>query len=191
MLSTALKGIVISPVFLALLLCQSALSSQNNGSIRDTLQGSYSEEAMLKASDLYNSLDIGKEDQDGILDTVGWMASSNLSVDVILEYLNLVSELYDAGISIRDISLKAREGIAKGVSPERIIAVLNDRVQRLKDARVLVLTLENKGVEFLDKQMTYRILANYLSRGISSEEIMSKVYESDFGDYRALESVVR
>ncbi|MFV1957626.1 MAG: hypothetical protein ACC669_10000 [bacterium] len=191
MLSTALKGIVISPVFLALLLCQSALSSQNNGSIRDILQGSYSEEAILKTSDLYNSLDIGKEDKDGILDTVEWMASSNLSVDVILEYLNLVSELYDAGISIRDISLKAREGIAKGVSPERIIAVLNDRVQRLKDARVLVLTLENKGVEFLDKQMTYRILANYLSRGISSEEIMSKVYESDFGDYRALESVVR
>lgn len=191
MLSTVFKGIAISPVILVLILCQSALSSQNDGSIRDALAGSYSEEAILKVSDLYNSLEIGKEDKESILDTVGWMASSDLSVDVVLKYLNLASDLYSAGISTRDISLKAREGIAKGVGQERIIVVLKDRVQRLKDARVLALTLENEGIGFLDRQMTYRILADYLSRGIPSEEIMKKVTEGDFGDYQALESVVK
>ncbi len=191
MLSTVFKGIAISPVILVLILCQSALSSQNDGSIRDALAGSYSEEAILKVSDLYNSLEIGKEDKESILDTVGWMASSDLSVDVVLKYLNLASDLYSAGISTRDISLKAREGIAKGVSQGRIIVVLKDRAQRLKDARVLALTLENEGIGFLDRQMTYRILADYLSRGIPSEEIMKKVTEGDFGDYQALESVVK
>lgn len=191
MLSTVFKGIAISPVILVLILCQSALSSQNDGSIRDALAGSYSEEGILKVSDLYNSLEIGKEDKEGILDTVGWMASSDLSVDVVLKYLSLASDLYSAGISTRDISLKAREGIAKGVSQGRIIVVLKDRAQRLKDARVLALTLENEGIGFLDRQMTYRILADYLSRGIPSEEIMKKVTRSDFGDYQALESVVK
>ena len=190
MFGTVLKSIAITPVILLFLLCNSAFSSQNDGSIGEVIGEVFAEETVDKASDIFNSLDIGKEDKQGILKTVEWMVSSDLKAEAVLEYLSQASVLSGAGISTKDISHKIREGIAKGISQERIIAVLKDRVQRLKDARVLALTLENEGVGFLDRQMSYRILADYLSRGIPSDKIMSKALKRDFEDYQALESVV-
>ncbi len=191
MFGTALKSIAITPVILLLLLGNSAFSSQNDGSMGDVIVEVFAEETVDRASDIFNSLDIEKEDKQGILKTVEWMVSSDLKAEAVLEYLSQASVLSGAGISIKDISHKIREGIAKGISQERIIAVLKDRVQRLKDARVLALTLENEGIGFLDRQMSYRILADYLSRGIPSDRIMSKALKRDFEDYQALESVVK
>jgi len=61
----------------------------------------------------------------------------------------------------------------------------------LKSARVVVLSLENEGVDFLDKQMSYRVLADYLARGVSPDELSTQVLKRDLGDYPALENVIR
>ena len=123
--------------------------------------------------------------------TIEIFSQAGFSAGQCLDYLKLTSELQRAGISLQDLASKVREGVAKKVSPERISAVMEDRVRWLKSARVVVLSLENEGVAFLDKQMSYRVLADYLARGVAPEEISQRVLEGDLSDYPALGNVIR
>jgi len=116
---------------------------------------------------------------------------SGFPAGTCLDYVNLVSGLVKADISLGDLTSKVREGIAKGASPERIAVVIRDRADWLKRARVIVLSLENEGVSFLDKQMAYRVIADYLTRGVSPDELTAQVMEKDLGNYPALENVLR
>lgn len=186
-----LKATIATLLFLLFAVGPAVSSPGDFTDIRDTMKGSYPEEIIAKAETLLVSVESVDKGAADIVDTVEWMASSNITGSLIIEYLSLVSDLSGAGISPTDLSSKAREGLAKGVKQERIISVLRSRAESLKAARVLALALEDEGVVFLDRQMTYRILANYLSRGIKSEEIISKTSARDFSQYQALESVVK
>ena len=107
------------------------------------------------------------------------------------EYLKVAAYLSRAGIELDDLTTKIKEGIAKKVEPQRLNKVIAQRGEALQEARVVVLNLEDGGVEFLNRQMTYSVIADYLLRGISSESIMEKVSQSDFSNYPALENLVR
>ncbi len=184
--------VTIASLLLLLLTAGSVSSSPGDlDNIRESMRDAYPEEIISRTESILSSSGSADGGQTDIIDTVEWMVSSKLTGSLIIEYLTLASDLSGAGISPADLSHKAREGIAKGVKPERIISVLKSRTDSLKDARVLALSLENEGVVFLDRQMTYRILADYLSRGIKNEEIISKATTRDFSQYQALESVVK
>ena len=107
------------------------------------------------------------------------------------EYLRLAAELSKAGIELEDLTNKIREGLAKKVSPERLNVVIGNRAEALKKARILTLKLVEEGTEFLDRQMTYTILADYMLRGVQAEELRVSVLEGDLSSYPALENLIR
>lgn len=105
--------------------------------------------------------------------------------------LEVAGDLSRAGISIHDICCKVREGVAKKAESGRVMAVVADRAGKLKDGRVLVLDLSSEGTVFLDQQMAFRVVADYLARGIPAPELRKRVLARSLGDFPALENLIR
>jgi len=144
-----------------------------------------------EAQGIVGSLELDDEEVVHFRETVDVFREQGFPARSCLDYVNLAYGLNKADISLEDLAYKVREGVAKGATPDRVMVVINDRVGWLKSARVVVLSLENEGVDFLDKQMSYRVLADYLARGVSPDELSTQVLKRDLGDYPALENVIR
>ncbi|GBE14539.1 MAG TPA: hypothetical protein ENH32_01275 [Proteobacteria bacterium] len=166
-----------------------AVSAEGND-LRSVLQNAYGESVSSKAAAL-GFLDLTGEEAGYLKETVEMFAGAGFSARLCLDYLDLASGLVGAGISLKDIEAKVREGIAKNAGGSRVVAVITDRTQWLKKARALTLSLENDGVSFLDKQMSYRVFADYLARGVSGEDLGTHVMLRELDDYPALENLVR
>jgi hypothetical protein len=161
------------------------------GDIYPVLRDACSEAVADKAMAILGPVDLPDDELAYLNKTLEMFHESGFPPGTCLDYVNLVSGLEKADISLEDLTSKVREGIAKSASPERIAAVIRDRADWLKRARVVVLSLENEGVSFLDKQMAYRVMADYLTRGVSPEELTARVMEKDLDNYPALEHVIR
>src|SRR5512138_915533 len=113
----------------------------------------------------------GDADREALRQAVSAMAGAGYPAESFSRILQLARGLSQAGIGVNDLSSKVQEGVAKKVPVDRVMSVLSDRAERLKDGRVLVLDLTGEGTVFLDQQMAFRVMADYLARGITREEL--------------------
>ena len=155
------------------------------------LAEAYGEEVARECSDYYSGLNIPEGMVLSVREAIERLVEAGYPSGCPLEYLKVAADLSRAGIDLDDLTNKIREGIAKKVEPQRLNRVLAQRAEALKEGRVVVLELEGSGVDFLNKQMAYSVMADYLLRGISRDSIMEKVVQGDLGDYPALANLIR
>ncbi len=137
------------------------------------------------------SLSLPSPDKEGLREAVTSMEEAGFPGEALEKLVYLARDLASAGISTNDLVSKVREGMAKKVGYERVMAVLGERVSRLKEARILVLELIAEGIVFIDQQMAYQVVADYLSRGISSRDLRKLVLQRSLADFPALDNVLR
>jgi hypothetical protein len=133
----------------------------------------------------------GEADREGLRRAFAAMTDAGYPPESFSLLLRLAADLSAAGISVDDLSSKVSEGLAKKVPPDRVMAVLAERADRLKDGRVLVLDLSSEGTAFLDQQMAFRVLADYLSRGVPSAELRRRILTRSFADFPSLENIIK
>lgn len=133
----------------------------------------------------------GDADRESLRQAAAVMAESGYPAEAAPRLLQLARELAQAGIGVDDLASKVKEGVAKKVAPDRVMAVLSERAERLKDGRALVLDLSGEGTVFLDQQMAFRVIADYMARGISREELRKRILSRSLADFPALENVIR
>ena len=155
------------------------------------LTEAYGSQTARECRDYYSSLNIPEDQVAAVRDSIVRLVEAGYPSGCPREYLRLAADLSKAGIDLDDLTNKIREGIAKKVKPQRLNKVIAQRGEALQEARVLVLDLEAGGIKFLDRQMTYRVMADYLLRGVSPEEIKTSLTEGDLSKFPALDNVIR
>ncbi|MDF1534984.1 MAG: hypothetical protein P1S46_00590 [bacterium] len=188
--STLTKGLFVTSLALALLTVP-VDGSCSWKEVDSILRQAYGPEVALECESYYGSLDIPEEQIAPIRDAVRILVEAGYPVGCPREYLEFASELARADIALKDLSNKIREGVAKKVSAERLNTVLQQRTKALQEARVIVLGLADRGVVFLDRQMAYSVIADYLLRGIMTNDLEGALLEGDLARYPALENVIR
>jgi hypothetical protein len=159
--------------------------------INTILTEAYGEKVAKECSDYYSGLNIPEDKALPIQKAIERLVEAGYPSGCPIEYLKVAAALSRAGIDFDDLTNKIREGIAKQVEPARLIRVITQRAEALQEARVVVLNLEEADVEFLDRQMAYSVIADYLMRGISRGPIVEKVSQGDLSSYPALENLIR
>ena len=159
--------------------------------IDEILREAYGKQTAKECRDYYSSLDIPEEQLKSVKESISRFVKAGYPSGCPREYLRLAAELSKAGIDLDDLTNKIREGLAKNVSPERLIAVITRRAEVLKEARILTLKLIDQGTEFPDRQMAYTVMADYLLRGVDSQELFSRVADRDLSKFPALENVIQ
>jgi hypothetical protein len=175
-------------------LCLCFLPSSGYSGVKEIntiLTKAYGEKVARECSDYYRSLNIPEDKALSIQKAVERLVEAGYPSGCPIEYLKVAAALSRAGIDFDDLTNKIREGIAKKVEPARLIRVITQRAEALQEARVVVLNLEEADVEFLDRQMAYSVIADYLMRGISRGPIVEKVSQGDLSSYPALENLIR
>ncbi len=155
------------------------------------LTKAYGTQAARECRDYYSTLNIPDDQVAAVRDVIARLVEAEYPSGCPREYLSLAADLSKAGVDLDDLTNKIREGIAKKVEPQRLNKVIARRGEALQEARVVVLNLEAGGVEFLDRQMTYSVIADYLLRGISRDSIIEKISIGELSNYPALENLVR
>ena len=155
------------------------------------MQEAYGAQAVRECQDHYKGLDLADDQAAVVREGIAILVQAGYPSGCPKEYLKLVAQLSRAGIHLNDLTNKIREGVAKNVSPVRLTAVITRRAEALLEARVLTLKLAGEKVEFLDRQMTYTVIGDYLLRGVKPEELMAGVLNGDLGQYPALERLIR
>jgi hypothetical protein len=155
------------------------------------LQEAYGEQAVRECRDLYKNLDLAQDQAAAVREGIAILVKAGYPSGCPKEYLKLVAELSRAGIHLNDLTNKIREGIAKKVSPKRLTAVITRRAEALLEARVITLKLVEEKVEFLDRQMAYSVIGDYLLRGVRPQEFMTDILEGQLSRYPALENLIR
>jgi len=159
--------------------------------VDEVLREVYGEQEASQCRDYYSSLDISADEAELVSQALERLDGAGYPSATAGEYIRLLTELSRAGIHLEDLTNKVTEGVAKKVSPERLTVVMVHRVDALKEGRVLTLKLAGEGIRFLDQQMTYTVVADYLLRGVRSEDLMSSVAEGKLDKYPALENLIR
>jgi len=155
------------------------------------LAEAYGDKVARECADYYQGLEIPEDTVPSVGEAIARLVKAGYPAGCPVEYLKAAGDLSRAGIDVSDLTSKISEGIAKKVSPERLNRVLAQRAEALQEARVLVLSLEGSGVEFLDKQMAYRVMADYLLRGVGPDDLRSGLIEGDLKSFPALDNVLR
>jgi hypothetical protein len=155
------------------------------------LRQAFGPEVARECQDYYGSLEIPEEQVAYVRDAVQSLVDAGYPAGCPREYLKCASQLVKADIALQDLTNKIREGVAKKVSPERLDKVVKQRTEALQEARVITLGLADGGVEFLDRQMAYSVIADYLLRGIQTSDLEKALLEGKIKEYPALENVVR
>jgi hypothetical protein len=155
------------------------------------LRQAYGPEVARECEDYYSSLGIPVDQIAPVRDAVQSLVDAGYPAGCPRDYLKFASQLVRADIALQDLTNKIREGVAKKVSPERLDRVIEQRTEALLEARVIALSLANGGVEFLDRQMAYSVIADYLLRGIQTSDLESALLEGKLAQFPALENVVR
>ena len=167
-----------------------AISFGSWSQVDKILTEAYGAQAARECSDFFDALNIPDDQVAGVRDSIARLVEAGYPSGCPKEYLKLAADLSQAGIDLDDLTNKIREGIAKQVSPERLNRVIDDRVKALKEARVFTLKLVENNIKFLDRQMAYRVIADYLLRGVSPQELMTSILEGKLEKYPALDSVI-
>jgi hypothetical protein len=88
---------------------------------------------------------------------------------------------------------KAREGMAKGASPVRVVEAVEAKVESLSASRNVLKSLRSRGYRVLDVQNASIVVSTYLESGYSQEEIVSEIDRKGIlgAGFAALSDVVR
>ncbi len=159
--------------------------------LRDQLGPAFPAEKVAEAESLLGGLSLPAPEMGKVREGALLLARGAFPPSAVTDFLALCARLNAAGISPSDLVSKVQEGTAKRVESHRVTAVLEDRTGRLLQGRVLVLDLATAGVVFLDQQMAYRVVADYLARGISPVELRDRALRRDLADFPALDNVIR
>ena len=159
--------------------------------VDEILSEAYGPEVARECQDYYHSVDVPQDQVNSVRDAVVRLVEAGYPDGCPRDYLRMVAELAGAGINLQDLTNKIREGVAKKVNPERLVRVMEQRTEALKRARVLALELEGEGFVFLDRQMAYTVVADYLLRGVSPEDLRTGIVEGSLAKFPALENVLR
>ena len=167
-----------------------AISFGSWSQVEEILTEAYGVQTARECSDYYDALNIADDQVAAVRDSIARLVEAGYPSGCPKEYLKLAADLSRAGIDLGDLTNKIREGIAKKVSPERLTRVIDDRVKALLEARVFTLKLVENDIKFLDRQMAYSVIADYLLRGVSQQELMTSILEGKLEKYPALDSVI-
>ena len=184
------KGVALVTLALALLAVPVDVFSSWN-EIDTILREAFGPEVARECEDYYGSLGIPDAQVAPVKDAVQSLVTAGYPAGCPKEYLKFASQLIKADITLQDLTNKIREGIAKKVSPERLNRVVEQRSEALQEARVIALGVADDGVEFLDKQMAYSVIADYLLRGIQTSDLESALLDRNLKEFPALENVIR
>ena len=159
--------------------------------VESVLMETYGPDVARECGDYYRTLNIKDNMDKDIIQAIRILADSKFPPTCPRDYLRMASELSLAGIELGDMTRKIQEAVAKKVSPERLIRVLEQRKEALKNSRILVIELEESGVEFLSRQMAYTVFADYLLRGVSTDTMKEEVSQGKIENYPALGNLIR
>lgn len=180
------------PAFLAAgLILFPAPASGNWDRVDEVLREVYGEPEAGQCRDYYRSLEISADKAESVGLAIERMEKAAYPPPTAREFIRLLTELSRAGIEPDDLTNKVMEGVAKKVSAERLEAVMVHRADALKEGRVLTLKLAGEGTQFLDRQMTYTVMADYLLRGVPPADLMESITGGDLERFPALENLIR
>ncbi|MDF1526974.1 MAG: hypothetical protein P1S59_12000 [bacterium] len=184
------RGIVPMSLVAGVLLLFSTSAFGSWSQVDEILTEAYGAQTARECSDYYSTLNIPDDQVAAVRGSIARLVEAGYPSGCPWEYLKLAADLSKAGIDLDDLTNKIREGIAKKVSPERLTRVIDDRVKALLEARVFTLKLVENKIKFLDRQMAYSVIADYLLRGVSQQELMASILEGKLEKYPALDSVI-
>lgn len=186
-----LRGDLAVMTVIALLVLIPLAAAAATPKLDAVLADAYGTDAPAECRQYYQDLDLSDEDAATVEKSVKLLAEAGFPYPCPRDYLKTVAELSRAGIDLRDLSMKIQEAVAKQVAPERLVRVLQQRGAALKEARTVVLGLEDAGLGFLDRQMAYTVLADYLLRGVPAAELAEGIKRGDLDTYPAIGNVLR
>lgn len=106
----------------------------------------------------------------------------------IIGIFSLLNELAKDGLPTSPIINKAKEGFAKGVSPDRIILSLKEKSKNLQFAKYLVEEALLEGANIIDKNKAIEILAGSLTYNIP-EDMITDIFVEALQNKKKIEEV--
>lgn len=108
-------------------------------------------------------------------------------IEPLLEQVNRVGE---KGLPTEAMLNKVKEGLAKGVEPQRIDPVLRQMTSRLESAHEVLEEANARGVAEGNRQRALETMAEALARGATKDEVRDLLKLSQEGKYRATQEVL-
>jgi hypothetical protein len=108
-------------------------------------------------------------------------------IEPLLEQVNRVGE---KGFPTEAMVNKVKEGLAKGVEPQRIDPVLRQMTSRLESAHEVLEEANARGVAEGNRQRALETMAEALARGTTKDEVRDLVKLSQEGKHRATQEVL-
>lgn len=108
------------------------------------------------------------QDRDEIVRLGSAQGRSARDLDPLLEQVNKVGE---KGFPTESMVNKVKEGLVKGVEPQRIDQVLRQMTERLESAHEVLEEAKARGITEGNRQRALETMAEALARGTSKEEV--------------------
>lgn len=129
---------------------------------------SFQANQLLKAAEETVQFGISLEDTKEIIQK---SLDKKIKAYTIIGIFSLLNELAKDGLPTSPIINKAKEGFAKGVSPDKIILSLKEKSENLQFAKYLVEEALSEGANINDKNKAIEILAGSLTYNIPEDMI--------------------
>ena len=98
-------------------------------------------------------------------------AAQGHSAEDVGPLLEQVTKAGEKGLPTEPLANKVKEGLAKGVEPKRIDAVLRQLVTHFETAQELLKDAGQRGLAEGNRQRAMEMMAEALSRGVSGDEV--------------------
>ncbi|MFO0706594.1 MAG: hypothetical protein U0412_07040 [Nitrospira sp.] len=98
-------------------------------------------------------------------------AAQGHSAEDVASLLEQVSKAGEKGLPTEPLANKVKEGLAKGVEPKRIDAVVRQLVTHLETAQEILKEAGQRGMAEGNRQRAVEMMAEALSRGVSGDEV--------------------
>ena len=111
-----------------------------------------------------------------------------MNADSIIDIFSLLNELAEDGLPTSPIINKAKEGFAKGVSPDKIILSLKEKSENLQFAKYLVEEALSEGANIEDKNAAIEILARGLPYNYQ-EDMITDIFVEGLRNKKGIEEI--
>jgi len=146
---------------------------------------SFQANQLLKAAEEAVQFGISLEDAKEIIQK---SLDKKIKAYTIIGIFSLLNELAKDGLPTSPIINKAKEGFAKGVSPDRIILSLREKSKNLQFAKYLVEYALLEGANIIDKNKAIEILAGSLTYNIP-EDVITDIFVEALQNKKGIEEV--
>ncbi|MBA7573508.1 hypothetical protein ES708_15306 [subsurface metagenome] len=109
-----------------------------------------------------------------------------INIYTVIGIFSLLNELAEDGLPTSSIINKAKEGFAKGVSPDKIILSLEEKSENLQFAKYLVEEAISEGANIKDKNEAIEILEEGLTYNIP-EDMVTDIFVEALQDEKGIE----